>query len=196
MTRSKQPRNPVILLRCNTRKCLMADALNGVAALILVAGGGRARQCRSSYPPIERPFLGHQRLPAAVDLPVNTLSAQIPAFQFQASFRRTFPTGSDRQADRYRNPPLGVGAVSVGPWGLLYQSNKPACGGSRHGGSREASAAAPFSWRWVSIFSITTGSSMQAMVLTAPPQARRPAPPGGPSTIQMQVFPHGPIEQT
>jgi hypothetical protein len=45
--------------------------------------------------------------------------------------------------------------------------------GARQRGHREASAQAPFSSRWVRIFSITTGSSMQAMILTAPPHSRQ-----------------------
>ncbi len=56
-------------------------------------------------------------------------------------------------------------------WLLACQSNRLARGGARHGGNREASAAAPFVSRWVRILSITTGSSMQAMILTGPPQA-------------------------
>ena len=51
------------------------------------------------------------------------------------------------------------------------QSNRPVWGGARHGGRRETSGEAPFASRWVRIFSITTESSMQAMILTAPPQA-------------------------
>ena len=61
------------------------------------------------------------------------------------------------------------------PWvvlpGGLAQSNSPAWGGARHGGRREASGAPPFASRWVRIFSIINGSSMQTMILTAPPQA-------------------------
>lgn len=44
-------------------------------------------------------------------------------------------------------------------------------GGARHGGGREACAAAAFASRRARIFSITTGSSMLAMMRTAPPQA-------------------------
>ena len=74
------------------------------------------------------------------------------------------------------------------PAWLKCQSNKLPCGGARHGGKGEASTEGSGScWlRWVrgvvqgctvygpkdGIFSITTGSSMHAMILTAPPQAR------------------------
>ncbi len=42
--------------------------------------------------------------------------------------------------------------------------------GARHGGKRLAAPQAALLSRWVRIFSITTGSSMQAMILTRPPQ--------------------------
>jgi hypothetical protein len=46
---------------------------------------------------------------------------------------------------------------------LVYSSNKPACGGARDGGKRQGSAEVTFCSRWLRIFSMTTGSSMQAM---------------------------------
>jgi len=46
------------------------------------------------------------------------------------------------------------------------QSNRPACGGARLLGNGGASIGRAFSFRWVSIFSMTTGSSMQAITLT------------------------------
>ena len=49
-------------------------------------------------------------------------------------------------------------------------SNSPRCGGARHGGRRLASDSGAFASRWVRIFSITSGSSMQAMIRIAPPQ--------------------------
>ncbi len=49
------------------------------------------------------------------------------------------------------------------------QSNRPACGGARLLGNGGASIGRAFSFRWVSIFSMTTGSSMQAITLTEPP---------------------------
>ena len=52
------------------------------------------------------------------------------------------------------------------------QSTKPAHGGARLAGNRPVPAEAAFSFRWVSIFSITTGSSMQAITLTVPPHSR------------------------
>ncbi len=56
---------------------------------------------------------------------------------------------------------------------VMFQANKLTWGGARHGGKRAAVAVASLRSRWVRIFSITTGSSMQAMILTAPPQARQ-----------------------
>ena len=53
------------------------------------------------------------------------------------------------------------------------QSNKPACGGARPSGKRPLVAEAAFSVRWASIFSMTTGSSMQAITLMAPPHSTR-----------------------
>jgi len=77
--------------------------------------------------------------------------------------------------------------------------NQPTCGGAREGGNRKGAAEAPLASRWVravvqgctgygpkdggvvqgrtgygpedGIFSITAGSSMQAMIRSAPPQA-------------------------
>ena len=53
----------------------------------------------------------------------------------------------------------------------MVQSNKPACGGARQGGNRAGSAQASFLSRWVRIFLITSGSWIQAMIRSAPPQA-------------------------
>jgi len=55
-------------------------------------------------------------------------------------------------------------------WFLSGQSNRPA-GGARLWGSRSCGPEVTFSCRWVRILSMTTGSSMQAITLTAPPQA-------------------------
>ena len=49
------------------------------------------------------------------------------------------------------------------------QSNRFLCGGARLCGNTTGSANAAFLSRWVSILSMTTGSSIQAMTLTAPP---------------------------
>jgi hypothetical protein len=65
-------------------------------------------------------------------------------------------------------PPLALLA-----WLHAYQPNKLAWGGARHGGKRRATPQAPLLSRWVRILSITTGSSTQAMILIAPPQARQ-----------------------
>ena len=51
-------------------------------------------------------------------------------------------------------------------WLYTYQPNKLACGGARHEGKRRAVPPAALRLRWVRIFSITTGSSMQAMTCT------------------------------
>ncbi len=55
-------------------------------------------------------------------------------------------------------------------WVLSGQSNRPA-GGARLWGSRSFGPETTFSCRWVRILSITAGSWMQAIALTAPPQA-------------------------
>ena len=68
---------------------------------------------------------------------------------------------------------------------MVVQSNKPACGGPREGGNRAGAVEASLVSRWVrgvvqgctgygpkdGIFLITAGSSMQAMIRSAPPQA-------------------------
>ncbi len=51
------------------------------------------------------------------------------------------------------------------------QSNNSAWGGARTCGNRPVPAEATFSFRWVSIFSMTTGSRMRAITLTPPPHA-------------------------
>ena len=52
----------------------------------------------------------------------------------------------------------------------MYQANEPTGGGARDGGKRRVASQASLRSRWVRIFSITAGSSMQAMILTRPPQ--------------------------
>ncbi len=69
--------------------------------------------------------------------------------------------------------------VRVGRFRLILQSvselqsNKPRCGGARVSGSRFVSTKLVFLSRWLRIFSMTTGSSMQAITRSAPPQARQ-----------------------
>jgi len=52
----------------------------------------------------------------------------------------------------------------------VHQPNKLACGGARHAGKRAPVPVASLRPRWVRIFSMTSGSSMQAMILTLPAQ--------------------------
>ena len=68
---------------------------------------------------------------------------------------------------------------------MVVQANKPGCGGAREGGNRAGAVEASLVSRWVrgvvqgctvygpkdGIFSITAGSSIQAMIRGAPPQA-------------------------
>jgi hypothetical protein len=61
--------------------------------------------------------------------------------------------------------------------GHRAQPNSRPWGGARQGGSRAAWGPAAFASRWVRIFSIVLGSSMQAMVRAAPPQAQRVSTP-------------------
>ena len=60
-------------------------------------------------------------------------------------------------------------------WWPTSQSNKPPCGGARQCGNQVGSTEGSCLSRWMRIFSITAGSSMQAMILTAPPQTRQVA---------------------
>ena len=55
--------------------------------------------------------------------------------------------------------------------GHPVSSNSPRWSGPRLGGRIKAWGSAAFASRWARIFSITTGSSMQARIRTAPPQA-------------------------
>ena len=69
----------------------------------------------------------------------------------------------------------GVQHVACESVGRVSQprSNKPGCGGARLSGIRIVSIAGTVSSRWVSIFSMTTGSSIQAITLTCPPHSRQ-----------------------
>ena len=64
-------------------------------------------------------------------------------------------------------------ARSPGGWSGDHpgQSNKPHCGGARHGGRHGPWGSAACLSRWVRIFSITSASSIHAMTRTDPPQA-------------------------
>ena len=98
--------------------------------------------------------------------------------------RRRFGTDSDGQAERCRGAPMRSAPVVWVGWEAVDQ-NQPACGGAREGGNREGAARASLVSRWVrgvvqgctgygpkdGIFLITAGSSMQAMIRSAPPQA-------------------------
>ena len=98
--------------------------------------------------------------------------------------RRRFGTDSDGQAERCRGAPMRSAPVVWVGWEAVDQ-NQPACGGAREGGNREGAARASLVSRWVTgvvqrctgygpkdgIFLITAGSSMQAMIRSAPPQA-------------------------
>ena len=84
--------------------------------------------------------------------------------------RRRFGTNSDGQAERCRGAPMRSAPVVWVGWEAVDQ-NQPACGGAREGGNREGAARASLVSGWVRIFLITSGSSMQAMIRSAPPQA-------------------------
>jgi len=83
---------------------------------------------------------------------------------FSAIFRRLPRSRPQRACRASVSPPLALLA-----WLYTYQANKLAWGGARHGGKRRPAPQAALP-RWVRIFSITTGSSIQAMILTGPPQ--------------------------
>ena len=90
--------------------------------------------------------------------------------------RGDFPRRSDHQADRHRVAPISVSQprVWVGWWGAGFSRTGPPAAAPERAASGvrgEGPAAASLCSRWVGIFSITTGSSIQAMILSAPPQA-------------------------
>ena len=68
-------------------------------------------------------------------------------------------------------PLPGRTASLVNVQGPFFQTNKPVRGGARHCGNTLVPAKAAFSSRWASIFRITAGSSMLAIILTAPPHS-------------------------
>jgi hypothetical protein len=126
------------------------------------------RRYKPTFPQIEQPSVNHQRHQAAVYLPHQ--------HDVRLNPRRTPVRFSDLFWPSGRPPPCRVARCRRRggcPPGCRYQSNKTACGGARHSRSWVASAEAPFSSRWLRIFLITTRSSMQAMILTDPPQARQ-----------------------
>lgn len=57
--------------------------------------------------------------------------------------------------------------------GGRLDQNQRTCGGARRGGNRAVSAQALLPSRWVRMLLITAGSSMQAMIRSAPPQAEQ-----------------------
>ena len=71
--------------------------------------------------------------------------------------------------------PYAIAACSKSPRGLhsavLEREPVTQGRGARTEGNRPAGSGAAFSFRWVSIFLITTGSSMQAITFTAPPHS-------------------------
>ncbi len=89
---------------------------------------------------------------------------------------REFPHIS-ASGDFSRHRHDGDRAASLGfaasQWHEVDQPNKLLWGGARDRGKRAVAVEGSLLSRWVRIFSITTGSSMQAMILTAPPQARQ-----------------------
>jgi len=84
---------------------------------------------------------------------------------------------SRHHANCYPGSPFWVIVIGMG-WRVGWCQPNRSAGGAQFVGRRPARAEVSFSRRWVSIFSrarprsalgITTGSSMQAMTLTAPP---------------------------
>ena len=73
------------------------------------------------------------------------------------------------------------------------KSNKRAFGGARLSGNRVASAEGAFSFRWLSIFSMTAQSSMQTITLTVPPHSLPVSMPRVNTTFLLSVFPFPPL---
>ena len=80
---------------------------------------------------------------------------------FSTIFRRLPHLRRQRACRASVSQPLALLA-----WLYAYQANKLAWGGARHGGKRRATPQAALLSRWVRIFAITTGSSIQAMTCT------------------------------
>ena len=74
-----------------------------------------------------------------------------------------FFDGFQAQDDSNPAAPLVSQPLALLSWLYANQVNKLACGGARHGGKHRAAPPAALLSRWVRIFAITTGSSMQAM---------------------------------
>ena len=106
---------------------------------------------------------------------VNLPSSPVPEWNRPARTgesligRRVYPVVSSHQASRDPAASIDVAARAVGC--VMSQSNKPACDGARQGGNGNASTEACFLSRWVRIFSIITGSSMQVITFTGPPHS-------------------------
>ncbi len=91
----------------------------------------------------------------------------------QLARRRAFHARACHPPSRHRDRTI-IGAACKALWrdhpGESSASNKPRCGGARQGGGQPDESVV-FLSRWARIFSITCGSSMQAMIRSAPPQA-------------------------
>jgi hypothetical protein len=87
--------------------------------------------------------------------------------------RHSFPTNAGCEVGRHRCRTTRRCSRGWYSPGLLVQTNRPAWGGIQHRGRRETSAKAPFSSRQVRIFSITAGTSMRAIIITAQPHSRQ-----------------------
>ena len=89
-----------------------------------------------------------------------------------ATRRRDLPANSSRQAERCLPFPPGYSRWSWSRGDLVIGRTKPTCGGARlSGNSRGLVLKLPVWSRCMRIVSISAGSSMQAMILTAPPHA-------------------------
>ena len=130
------------------------------------------RPNKRPFPQVQRVFPGICGLSKCRQPALRRGVSQSPAIRVgrNRALQRDFPRCSDGWHDSDPAASSILQLLVLPAWLPVYQANKPAWGGARDGGKRAGVAIASLPSRWVRIFSMTSGSSMQAMILRWPPQ--------------------------
>ena len=130
------------------------------------------RPNKRPFPQVQRVSPGISGLSRCRQPALRRGVSQSPAIRVgrNPALQRDFPRCSDRWRDSYPAASSILQLLVLPAWLPVYQANKPAWGGARDGGKRAGVAIASLPSRWVRIFSMTSGSSMQAMILRWPLQ--------------------------
>jgi len=150
--------------------CLQSMKVTTGIGVNLPLGFKEYRTNKNPFPKVDRVRPGH---PTVANPRFGTVSARIsPCGWVEIVQFRQLLDDSWLWAECHRNR----NARRRSLWGCCPGgpgSDRRACGGARQVGNRAVAAEASRLSRWVRIFSMTSDSSMQAMIHTAPPQARQ-----------------------